>query len=463
MTRISFAKLLGGLALLAPMSAPALAGDDARAVGTQIYKAEDVIRQAAQEKANPEQSVPKSTESKNGAANGADAAPAANGGMLGGLMGDRVKVSGHIEQGYTWNPDRPHDRLNFGRLFDDRSNDYRLNQALITFERALDPKPCCTDWGFKAQFMYGSDARFIHSLGIMDNITDETVQPDIVELFATYHMPVLTEGGVDLKVGQFVTLMGAEVIYALADPLYSHSYIFNYGIPFKHTGVMATTHVNKQLDVHLGLVAGINTGSFDDNNDAWAFHGGFNWKSCDEKLNVAGSFHAGPENDGFFNSVGIDSNDDFRYIEDLVVTYKITDRLTTITDINIGNDEGANAEWYGWAQYFTYEINKCVSGVVRIEVFRDDDGFAVFKDPSNDGFIDAERGIAGPSGFGALVGGGGTTYSALTVGLNWKPYEKLLVRPEVRWDWAQNNTKNPFDDASDIDQFTLGFDVIWSF
>ncbi|MBI3462837.1 MAG: outer membrane beta-barrel protein, partial [Planctomycetes bacterium] len=265
------AKLLGGLALLVPMSGAAFAAENASSAATQIYKSEDVIQQVAgQQKAAPEQAVPQSTESKAAATNGGEGGLLNSSGIGNWINDNRVKVSGHIEQGYTWNPDRPHDRLNFGRLFDDRSNDYRLNQALITFERALEAKPCCTDWGFKAQFMYGSDARYVHSLGFMDNITDDTVQPDIVELFWTYHMPVLTEGGVDLKVGQFVTLMGAEVIYAPADYTYSHSYIFNFGIPFKHTGIMTTTHVNKQLDVMAGLVAGINTGSFDDNNDAWA-------------------------------------------------------------------------------------------------------------------------------------------------------------------------------------------------
>ncbi|WP_163368109.1 outer membrane beta-barrel protein, partial [Klebsiella aerogenes] len=69
-----------------------------------------------------------------------------------------------------------------------------------------------------------------------------------VEAHALFHLPWLTAGGIDVKVGQYVTLEGAEVINAPDNALYTHSYIFNFGIPFKHTGILTTTHVNPMLD-----------------------------------------------------------------------------------------------------------------------------------------------------------------------------------------------------------------------
>ncbi|MGQ4828462.1 outer membrane beta-barrel protein, partial [Enterococcus faecalis] len=77
-------------------------------------------------------------------------------------------------------------------------------------------------------------------------------QFDIVEAYVNAHLPILTSGGVDIKAGQFVTLEGAEVIDATGDFFYSHTYIFNFGIPFKHTGILTTTHVNKTLDIYAG-------------------------------------------------------------------------------------------------------------------------------------------------------------------------------------------------------------------
>ena len=51
----------------------------------------------------------------------------------------RLSIYGWIETGFTGNADAPKDNQNFGRLFDDRSNEFVLNQAVITGERVLDP------------------------------------------------------------------------------------------------------------------------------------------------------------------------------------------------------------------------------------------------------------------------------------------------------------------------------------
>ena len=81
----------------------------------------------------------------------------------------RLKIYGWVESGITFNPADPDDRQNFGRLFDDRSNEPLLNQAVLTFERTLPSGLATFDWGFKLQGLIGSDARAIHSLGLLDN------------------------------------------------------------------------------------------------------------------------------------------------------------------------------------------------------------------------------------------------------------------------------------------------------
>ena len=90
----------------------------------------------------------------------------------------RFKLYGWIEGGITGNPDSPTDNHNFGHLFTDRSNEPLLNQVSIVGERALDPNATGFDWGFKAWFMYGSDARYTKSVGFADLVTDDRVQPD---------------------------------------------------------------------------------------------------------------------------------------------------------------------------------------------------------------------------------------------------------------------------------------------
>jgi Putative beta-barrel porin-2, OmpL-like. bbp2 len=369
----------------------------------------------------------------------------------------RFKISGWIDSGITFNPDSPQSNQNFGRLFDDRANEPLLNQVVINFERTLVPQPGQFDWGFKLQFMYGSDARFIHSLGLFDRTANEILQPDLVEAYLNLHFPVVTERGLDLKLGKFVTLEGAETIDPRTNFFYSHSYIFNFGIPFNHTGALATFHASELLDVYAGITRGVNT-SVDDNNDSVAFDGGVGLNLLEGKLTALASTHIGPETP--------EDNRHNRYLNDLTITAKPTKNFTSITDLNYIYDEAVDATGYGVAQYFIYTINDFFSIGVRGEIWRDADGFYVTSFAENDDAADLLRG-------GSItldprtVGGGKTTYGAVTLGLNIKPpvpkpAASLVIRPELRFDRALNGTR-PFNDSSDRNQFTASIDVILTF
>jgi hypothetical protein len=368
----------------------------------------------------------------------------------------RFKISGFFDTGITFNPDSPRDNQNFGRLFDDRANEPLLNQVTINFERALVPQPGRFDWGFKVQFMYGSDARFTHSLGLFDRTAHRILQPDLVEAYLNLHFPVFTEGGLDLKLGKFVTLEGAETIDPRTNPFYSHTYIFNFGIPFNHTGALFTLYATKWLNLVAGVTRGVNT-SIDDNNGAAAFHGGIGLHLDEEKFVVSAATHIGPETP---------HNDrDLRYLNTITTTWKITGKLTSITDLNYTHDDGADASAYGVAQYLSYAFNEKIAAKIRGELWRDDKGFYVaqFADPR-----DPFRGLAGePITDPRTVGGGRTTYGALTIGLDLKPpvpkpLTGLVIRPELRVDHSFSDTR-PFNDSGDDTMFTAALDVIVTF
>jgi hypothetical protein len=369
----------------------------------------------------------------------------------------RFKISGWIDSGVTANPAAPDDNQNFGRFFDDRVNEPMLNQLVINFERALAPQPGEFDWGFKLQFMYGSDARFIHSLGLFsDTAATSIVQPDLVEGYLNLHFPIITQGGLDLKLGKFVTLEGAETIDPHTNFFYSHTYIFDFGIPFNNTGALATWHATSHLNLVAGLTRGVNT-SIDDNNDSVAFDGGIGLDLNESKLVISAATHIGPETPN--------NNHDQRYLNCITTTWKITDKLTSITDLNYARDEGANADAYGVAQYVTYSFNNWLTVGIRGEVFSDQQGFYVvsFADTH-----DPMRALEGqPTIDPRTVGGGRTIYGAITAGVNIKPpmpkpIAGLAIRPEIRYDRSLNNTQ-PFNDSSDRDQFTFGVDCILTF
>jgi hypothetical protein len=369
----------------------------------------------------------------------------------------RFNISGWVAAGMTVNPDSPNDNQNFGRLFDDRANEPLLNQVVINFERALAPQPNEFDWGFKLQGMVGSDARFIHSLGLFDRTAHEILQPDLVEAYLNLHFAVVTEGGLDLKLGKFVTLEGAETIDPRTNIFYSHTYLFNFGIPLNHTGALATWHATSHLDLYFGLTRGVNT-SIEDNNGSLAFHGGIGLNLFDGKLTALATTHIGPETPN--------NNHDNRYVSDITITAKPTKNFTLITDLNYIYDEAADASGYGIAQYVVYTINDIFSVALRGEIWRDADGFYVASFAENDDAVDVLRG-GSVTLDQRTVGGGRTTYGSVTLGLNIKPtvskpMASLVIRPEVRYDRALNGTR-PFNDSSDRDQFTIGCDFIVGF
>ncbi len=369
----------------------------------------------------------------------------------------RLKFYGWIEAGVSANPDDP--SSNFGHLFTDRPNEPLLNQAVITAERTLADSGDAFDWGFKAQLLYGSDARYIHSLGIFDNSQHEILQPDLVEAWFLLHLPIAnTAGGLDIKVGKFVTLEGAETIDPRTNVFYSHSYIFNFGIPFNHTGILTTFHPVKWLDIYAGVTRGVNT-SATDNNSSLGFHGGVGLNLLEGKLTALATTHIGPENPG--------NNHDQRYFNDLVVTWKATEKLTAILDANFAADESipGMAKAYGAAAYLTYAVNGWLTFALREEVFRDERGFFVSSFGDNDDFVDLERGktdnlsprtVSARGTFEVTVG------AAFKVPVP-KPFAGLTIRPELRYDAALTSHTTPFSDGNSRHQFTASIDAVLAF
>lgn len=374
---------------------------------------------------------------------------------------DSIKLSGHVEAGLTLNTANPPDDINFGHLFTDKAGEPMLNQVILTAERPIDSSSKNVDIGFKVQGMYGSDARYTHFLGELDGITNRRNQFDIVEAYVNAHLPILTSGGVDIKAGQFVTLEGAEVIDATGDFFYSHTYIFNFGIPFKHTGILTTTHVNKTLDIYAGITSGVNTTLFKgDNNGSPSFHGGIGLNLMGGALTVFATTSIGPEIPR--GTPGVRPNHDLRYLNDVTVIWKINNKLTSTTDLNYIRDDGFDVSGGGVAQYFTYSVNDQLGIGIRGEVWRDSDGFFVAAFPGNRDFVNAEKGLPA-----TVIGGGRTTYGAVTFGLNLKPPMPikgtgLNIRPEVRYDWSLNNT-TPYAAGTRDHQFTVGVDAVLTF
>jgi putative OmpL-like beta-barrel porin-2 len=396
-----------------------------------------------------------------------------------------VMFSGHVEAGTNLNPDDPTNNTNFGQLFTDRSNSFRMNQLMLTAEKDLNPAATGLDWGFKAQLLYGTDARITHYFGVWDHATNSPYQFDITELNGQVHLPEFFSGGVDVKAGMYSTPIGYEVIDATGNFFYTHSYIFNYGIPLKHTGVQTVSHINSMFDVWAGVDSGVNAWlptRGGDNNGSPALLFGLGVNNPIPNLTVLALAHLGPENGyvkgnsfTYVNGAGVaqDPNHHARQIYDIVTSYKVNDQLTVANELNYIRDDLFRASAEGAAFYGIYAWNDQMSFGARAEVFRDDQGFFVSTPLASTAFVNVQRALS-PA---PVLSNGKATYSELTLGVNYKPAlpknplnAGLTIRPEFRWDhsWGMNPGAHAFNASATStgtkdDQFLFSIDGIISF
>ncbi len=359
-----------------------------------------------------------------------------------------IKCGLQIEGGVSFNPSAP--KTNSGQLFTDHPNQATLNQMALSIERDI-PKDASTwDYGFKFQGLYGSDARYTHFLGIFDYaLPNSRYQFDITEASVSVHAPLLV--GLDVKAGLYPTPLGFEYIDPSLNPFYSHSYIFNFGIPLKHTGILGVLHATSSLDVYGGIDTGVNTtfgNQAGDNNGAIGGLFGFGFTALGGNLTGVALSHFGPENASLGSSQPwgySNANHYWRYENDANITYKWNDKLSTTLELNYIKDENPDLvsssgsakapEAWGVAGYLAYTLTDTVTLNVRGEVFRDGKGFYVAWFPGNTDFVNAQYGK-----YNTSVSGPHSTYGELTVGATWTPaglpsaISGLMIRPEIRFD-----------------------------
>ena len=377
-----------------------------------------------------------------------------------GLESAGTQIYGWIQQGFAGNPDSPRDRVNFGANYDWRSNDYRLNQVYLILENTLEHE-AAWNIGYRVDFLAGHDAPFFVANGLLSNFTgfDRTsgvgvdgpksfrevnrIGLDFPQFYAEVHVPrVLTEGGLDVRVGKFYTFMGRDVYPGADTDFYSRGYENVYATPFTHTGIMATLHVTPTLDVAAGVVLGWDV--FKDNNDMVSFHGQVVWKTQDQRYNWTTAWITGPEQP--------DNNHDYRTLMSTYLTAKFgaSDAWTISGGGHLGYEANAavdpatggrhDAKWYGTTVNVFYAVDPKLRLGARVEWFRDEDGTRTTQ--------------LGRPGFKA-------NFFEVTTGVTYKPHRSVIIRPELRVDWSPD--ARPYNDQTSRVQFVPAIDVILRF
>jgi hypothetical protein len=364
-----------------------------------------------------------------------------NAGVADDLDRARVDIYGHVEGSWTRNLDNPKSGFNVGRVFDFPDDTILLNQIDLNVERLIKLNGDNWDVGGRMEWLYGSDARFIHSTGLFDYndfFDGPRNQFDLVQLYGDINVPV--GNGLRLRLGKFLFF---KQIDPNASVFYSHSFTFGAALPFTLTGATAYYEFSDRCSLEGGVVRGWDDALEDDNGSV----SGIVRARCrvGDQLNLSLAGITGPELPG--------NNGDYRTAVNFVASYSVNSQFTLLLDTIYGYqsdafDQGAS-DWYGAALYGIYKINDYVSAAARVEYYRDDEGFTTGIATAGPAF-----GFSSQDLYEATVGLTITPFAHDSLGRN------LKVRPEVRWDYS---SENYFDNFSEHDQLTFAVDAIFNF
>ncbi|MEI7836288.1 MAG: outer membrane beta-barrel protein [Planctomycetota bacterium] len=350
-----------------------------------------------------------------------------------------LRMYGVVEVGFTGNLIGGDDVLP-GRVFEARRvNNFRLHQLRLILERPYDATKAF-DFGGKVEGMFGGDAMLTHSPGLFDKAGHGTADAwaDMLQLYGQLWFKTGAESGLEITGGKFVTPMGAEVIAAEGNALYSRSYLFGYAIPFTHTGIKLNYIVSPQASMYFALVEGWEV--WEDNNHAPSYMVGGALSSKEQvegraQDTIYWNVITGPEQ--------ADNTRDFRTVIDLTYTHVWSGALSQSINADFGMEPGVPdvgyARWYGLAHYLTYTLNKYASATWRAEWFRDEGG--------------------------SRTGVDGAWYEN-TLGLTLTPcpdhpvFKNLSFRPELRWDYC---SEEAFGGGDRHNQLTAGVDMVFKF
>jgi hypothetical protein len=394
-----------------------------------------------------------------------------------------LTVGGWVNGSVSANFNGSDDRFNGPVTFNDRTGEVQLNQAYLWLQKPVTVGGDKFDWGFRADFMYGTDAIFTQAYGVptfdprtgeatryrgnwdlhLSDRSDRFYGIALPQAYAEFNLPF--GNGIDVKVGHFYTTLGYEVVTAPDNMFITHAYTMQYGEPFTHTGILGSYTFNPNWSISAGAVTGSSTGGWDGGFNKqlgnWAFLGGFTWTSDDTQSSVAINSTAGHRSEQFNDAWAMYS---------LVAKHNFTDKLHYVFQHDHGFADNVltaqglkDASWYGINQYLTYDVDDKVTVGMRAEWFRDANGFRVAAPGRCGAGLNADT-SGNVSSYscpaGAVYPFAASNYYAITGGVTYKPAKWLALRSNLRYDYADIKA---FDSGDRRDQLLFTVDTVISF
>jgi len=358
-----------------------------------------------------------------------------------------IGIRGWIDQGITVNSDSPANRFNGPVTFNDRSNEYQLNQLYLIAEKVTQTEGQGFDLGGRVDFLYGTDRRFTLASGLDDDWADSErfYGPALPQLYADFALNDWI-----VRVGHFYSPIGYEVVPAIDNFFYSHTYSHQYGEPFTFTGMMAQWQFNDRLSLSAGFHRGWD--QWEDNNNKLGLLAGATW--ADEEMGTSLGFGITVSNE----QVDLPST---LTMYSIVLNQRLGERWRYVLQHDggyesnvVGGQGDAAARWYGVVNYLLFDLNPRWSFGLRYEWFADNAGARV-RSPGYPHRFDFQPDPLFPA-----------YWNGISLGAHWKPHTNVLLRLETRWDWVDpigSSDVQPFDDYTQRRQFLFGADVIVQF
>ena len=320
----------------------------------------------------------------------------------------KIRTFGWLEGGYTGASFPGHGILNIQPRLNRFGNEFTVNQLALVVQKPLAQDRL--DWGFNIRYYAGSDAALGQPRGGIDDPPgNDHFSQDFRDLYLSAHLPILTDGGVNIKVGRQNSIIGWNGWLAPYRPFYSSDYQFFYSQDGAYTGALAEVVVSDRLNIWNGVTLGANTFYTKRSKDSICYIGQINyWLTDEKKTRLTASTYQGP--DAILSAPGM--NGDFVSMCEARVEQHWSERFTQVVQSNFGWDTNTpvgTGSWFGVYNVAIYHLTPLWDLQSRAEWFRDVRGTRT---------------------------GVNTNFSEVTLGVNYHPTPWLEFRPEIRGDFA---------------------------
>ncbi|MHB8580277.1 MAG: porin [Ignavibacteriaceae bacterium] len=311
-----------------------------------------------------------------------------------------LQITGMVDVYFSKNINNPASHINDFRNFDVYENQFDINLAKVTFQKAASPV------GFRVDLAFG------HAMDLVNSDPSLGTEKSLRNIEQAYLTAVIPIGnGITINAGKMVTHMGGEVIESISNINYSRSLLFAYAIPYFHVGVCASYPFSSQFTTTLYIYNGWN--NVVDNNKDKTLGAEIVWTPS-ASFSFVQNWIGGPEEPNSTKK---------RHVFDTILNYQATDALFVTLNADYGQealDPTGNAIWKGAAFTGKYTLTGASALAFRGEYYYDQSGFTT---------------------------GTAQALKEITLTYEYQFANSLTTRLEFRRDWSDQNT---FEDANGV-------------